>query len=782
MRRIFLFCARWRFWVAGVALLVLFAGWAAFLRTPLTTDVAALLPDRGNQALADFRLLAKAPLARRIVLRLRDEGVVGQGRLLAVADNLARRLQGPFFSRVVSGPDGDGSSLLTFALEQWPDLMRPQDYDSIPQRLSAGSVAAALQDVYNKLLQPTGFLQKKILLADPLKFRELIFPRLASLNPLGKARVVDGHFLSADGRETMLLIETPVSITDFQGSKSLLAELSRIIKEVVPAGIQPLVLSGHLYTKANAAAIQRDMVVVIGASLLALLLIFLAFMRERRALLVFLLPVVILGPALALTGLVEGSISAITIGFGAVLLGVTIDYGLHLYFSLKDGKRSPEEVVKTLAPPLLAAALTTVGAFSVQLFSVLPGQRQLALFAIFGIILSVTLALLLLPPFLRGKPGAAFRMVPDRRIHRPRLLLTFWSLAMLFLAVMAVRINCVGDLRQVNLVPESLRTAENSLKSVWGEVRSRALVFAQGDTLEEALQVNEKLYPVLRRQFSAREIVSLAPVLPSAKIQNRRRKNWQLFWNPNRLNKLQLNLDQASLEIGCSTTAFAPFIESLLLLPPQLTREFWQKAGFAALFEAMIDTDGPGVTVISLIPDRISADLVEKCSAINGVHLVSPKLFNQEVSAAISADLLRFVGLALIVVSLILLFLLRNFYQAGLALLPVLAGLLSMFGIMGFLGLSFNIFNLVATILVIGLGVDYGIFMVYRLFRGSDQATEKAVMVSALTTLAGFGVLVLARHPALNSIGLTVLLGVGGALPTVLWVLPALAEIGKREW
>ena len=196
----------------------------------------------------------------------------------------------------------------------------------------------------------------------------------------------------------------------------------------------------------------------------------------------------------------------------------------------------------------------------------------------------------------------------------------------------------------------------------------------------------------------------------------------------------------------------------------------------------MIEEKATGVTILSLVPDGDKlAGLSRQCAGLPGVHLVSPRLFNREVSAAISTDLKRFVGLALIVVSLVLLLLLRNLYQAVLALLPVLAGLLSMFGIMGALGISFNIFNLVAAILIIGLGVDYGIFMVYRLFRGSDRATEKAVLVSGLTTLAGFGVLVLARHPALSSIGLTVLLGVGGALPTVLWVLPALARLRKPE-
>jgi hypothetical protein len=118
---------------------------------------------------------------------------------------------------------------------------------------------------------------------------------------------------------------------------------------------------------------------------------------------------------------------------------------------------------------------------------------------------------------------------------------------------------------------------------------------------------------------------------------------------------------------------------------------------------------------------------------------------------------------------------LAPYFFPTLALLPVLSGLMTMFGVMGWLGYGFNLFNLVATILMIGLGVDYGIFMVYRLFRDLEPSAEKAVLVSALTTLSGFGVLVLARHPALHSIGLTILLGVCGALPTVIWIVPALA-------
>jgi uncharacterized protein len=103
----------------------------------------------------------------------------------------------------------------------------------------------------------------------------------------------------------------------------------------------------------------------------------------------------------------------------------------------------------------------------------------------------------------------------------------------------------------------------------------------------------------------------------------------------------------------------------------------------------------------------------------------------------------------------------------------VVTGLLVLFGAMGAIGLDFTLLNVMATILVIGLGVDYGIFMVCRLTEGYDHATDRAVLVSGLTTIAGFGALILARHPALHSIGVTVLLGIGAAIPAALLVIPA---------
>ena len=109
-----------------------------------------------------------------------------------------------------------------------------------------------------------------------------------------------------------------------------------------------------------------------------------------------------------------------------------------------------------------------------------------------------------------------------------------------------------------------------------------------------------------------------------------------------------------------------------------------------------------------------------------------------------------------------------------LAFLPVLAGILVMSAIMSIIGIKVNLFNMVATILVIGLAVDYGIFIVCTCGKAPDNATCNAVLVSGLTTFVGFGSLIIARHPAMHSIGITVAAGIIPSLLCALTLLPYL--------
>jgi predicted RND superfamily exporter protein len=114
-----------------------------------------------------------------------------------------------------------------------------------------------------------------------------------------------------------------------------------------------------------------------------------------------------------------------------------------------------------------------------------------------------------------------------------------------------------------------------------------------------------------------------------------------------------------------------------------------------------------------------------------------------------------------------------------LALLPVGIGALWMTGLMGEFGVLFNPANIMTLPLVIGIGVTNGIHILNRFAEERTPAilaksTGKAVLVSGLTTIAGFGSLILAKHQGIASLGFVMAVGVTTCMIAALTFLPAL--------
>jgi predicted RND superfamily exporter protein len=177
-----------------------------------------------------------------------------------------------------------------------------------------------------------------------------------------------------------------------------------------------------------------------------------------------------------------------------------------------------------------------------------------------------------------------------------------------------------------------------------------------------------------------------------------------------------------------------------------------------------------------MVPDApdLEARLQTLLRGTDAVGVISPSGFGDALGRALSRDFLFFVLGAGAAILVLLGLLHRSAVRLGLSLVPVVTGLTAAFGGMAALGISLNVFNMAAVVLIIGLGVDYGVFMVMRGTGVDGMGTQRAVLVSGLTTLAGFGALALAAHPALHAMGVTVLLGIGAAVPAALWVIPAL--------
>jgi uncharacterized protein len=137
------------------------------------------------------------------------------------------------------------------------------------------------------------------------------------------------------------------------------------------------------------------------------------------------------------------------------------------------------------------------------------------------------------------------------------------------------------------------------------------------------------------------------------------------------------------------------------------------------------------------------------------------------------------------IIALLVLFHFRRIGPMLLAFFPVMIGLCWMLGLMGFIGIPFNPVNIMALTLVIGIGVSNGIHILNRFTEEPDpsilaKSTGKAVLVSAFTSMAGFGSLMSAKHQGIASLGEAMAIGTGMCMIASLTFLPAVLQLLRK--
>src|SRR5258708_39837414 len=137
---------------------------------------------------------------------------------------------------------------------------------------------------------------------------------------------------------------------------------------------------------------------------------------------------------------------------------------------------------------------------------------------------------------------------------------------------------------------------------------------------------------------------------------------------------------------------------------------------------------------------------------------------------------------ALVAIAIMVFVHFRTLSSVILALLPVAIGSIWLGGLMGFFGIPFNPANIMTLPLVIGIGVTNGIHILNRFAEEKHagilaKSTGKAVFVSGLTAIAGFGSLILAKHQGIKSLGYVMSLGVALCMIAGLTFLPAILNL-----
>jgi predicted RND superfamily exporter protein len=187
-----------------------------------------------------------------------------------------------------------------------------------------------------------------------------------------------------------------------------------------------------------------------------------------------------------------------------------------------------------------------------------------------------------------------------------------------------------------------------------------------------------------------------------------------------------------------------------------------------------------GAIVVTLLIDIMAgAPLV--LTLLSPFVVICFAMFTMEGSASVH-PIWWVGGYTLLAVLVAAIFDLRSLRNTVLALSPPVLGLFLMFGIMGMLGMHLNPANMIVLPLILGIGVDNGVHMIhdFRHQRGpyrTSGSTINGLMMTSLTTMVGFGSMLVAAHQGLVTLGLVLVIGVGASLFVSLVTLPALLTL-----
>jgi predicted exporter len=718
----------------------------------------------------------------------------------ALAENLAKE---KVLKEIVYKADpSELNVFLQFILKHQDNLFTEQDRKQFEQRISLESIRKILAEKKRRLFESPVPSVLQNLNQDPLGFAEVFIDRATGFwTSSSSIKILDSYFYSRD-RNHILMIGQPAE-AGIRNSEGFITKLQRVVQEV-EAGTQGRVdiayLAPQRFAYDNAMLMKGDIQKTIVLSFVAIgLLASLAFRRPISSSLLTLLPAAFGGlVAAGMMVLIYGTVSAISIGCGAMLAGVVVDFGIHLLYHF-DHSAEPQQdrnymigMVKRLFVPMSVAAGNTVVAFLILQTSILPGYRQLALFAAMSVVASFLFAFLFLPVL-------AFSRKPARREAFVRLENVFYRifvwidghqqllrrigliLLLISLAGLA-KLRFEGDVQKLNGVTEETRKDWRAIEKNFGDIEDKTSVIVRGKTLEEALQKNDRILGVLQGKQQEKRVIwnqSISRLLPSLRTQEENLQRWIEFWNPERRETLRTNFLLACSELRMNCAVFEPFFAGLQEMPHErISPDNFQGSILRGMLDTQISRDKNDFLILSEFRVQGQEDLNRM---IDDVRKTAPDalwfdgdLFVGHVIDLTRREMLKLATITLFFVTLIFWIYARNIREVGTLLLPLVMSVGCTFGIMGWLGIRVDLVNSLMVIFVFGLIDDYCVFL-YSAFRESggkfDQhllTTSGALTLSAAATLVGFGSLALAKHPSLHGIGVTALLAITIGLIVVL--------------
>lgn len=746
----------------------------------LQTDVLALLPkSEQDPAMQSLRQIAS--------------GTLGRTALFLVGHDRSQTARG---ATQQLGTWMEESAL--FKTVQWDysrqrqaffDLYFPLRYRILSPRIrrhlsTTDGYQALMQRLKQTLYQPTSALATRFLHEDPLLF----FPALIQDwgQQSSQLSLDDGLLARQHGGHFYYVITAQLAFNPFetQGQTQFDHQWSswvRTLHQTWP-NLKLMSTSVARFATASRKSIHRDIALISIGSLLGVTLLTISTFRTLKHLLLALMPLAVgIWSALGLSLWLFGEIHALTLTFGASLIGICIDYSFHYFAHHRVATQwHATQTMRQILPALGLGALTTVLSYLSLALTPLVGLQQIAVFASCGIIVSFGTVVFVLPCLLQHTHSHA-QQAPMAHVSA-QWWFTLWQRCRkpLLAACALATVLCLPGLlslpvsdspRALNALPHDLTAQDRLIRQIMGVAQSQTYLIVEGRTAEEALQKLEALHELMRLTAD-NPVAQWGPILTSF-LPSIKQQEADLAATRTLLG-YRSEMTREFAQLGFAKEAIDHFFQTIQHPPAPLLRpETWlQHDASIGLRHLWLDNTAHGASIlVQLRRIHNIRKLEEMIATVDGVHYVDQVQDFTRVFKRYRHQAMRLAGGAYLLIFGLLLW---RYGKRGIVLMlpPLLSALIAV-SILGLLGHPFHLIHCLALLLILGMGVDYTIF-VAESPPAAGPTTLLALILSALTTLLSFGLLSLSSQAILQAIGLTTLIGIAVAL-----LLAPIAQYGR---
>ena len=813
--------------------LLLIALFLAF-RLEFSTDVRQLLPKSDPRVKVFFNAMSQFAGSETLIGVVSSSGDRDDRLVQEFVRNFSESIAE---SELVESVDSNANQLALvffreFFLKHIFLFLDERDFNDVVEALSEDGMRRALRQARATLVSQAGLVQKEFIAHDPLNLRRYMFKYSPRLREGFKLDIVDGYYFSKDHRMGFVLINPSENAQNLEFDRALLGFLRRTADETLSSlddlhgwgrghaakRLSIAFTGSHAILLEEGDVIKHDMFTTLTASFVLVIVLFVVSFGRLGSVFYVGIPLLsALAFTLALCYLTLGYVNVLTIVLVVCIIGLGIDFALHLYSRYADERalgKTGEDAMRLsytrTGVGTLACAATTSLAFLSCALSRFEGIRELGFLAAAGIVICLLTTLVFMGALLRQQERFARRGFKAPRIavfglnrvaklvsNHPGAVIAVWAILTLLAAVRMSDVEFSEDISRLRAKTSKAVQLQRKISDEVGGSFKDWVAFVSVPDSQSALRFSEEAQRECEKMIADGTLSSASSLLDFVPSLSRQKENIARL--------TQLSTQTAPQEI---VSGFEAAVAESGLRMTDRYKAYIQRLA-SSLFAR--DTMDLGALAVEASLQRLLGRFLQASDTGYSVacYMSPPKLLNKKRdvlafkkrlqdrlgdSASITSSMYLTAFLkdiitediwliAIVAGALVLGILLVQFRRLTIALIamaPLCSGALMMLAAASMLGIDLNPINLFVIPMILGIGIDDGIHLVHRFLERRSTArdaivgTGKALVLTSLTTILAFGTLVFAGFEGLVQVGVFTILGVGFALLASITFLPAL--------